>query len=532
MSKNNTRRFRAPAVQNSGYGDFGASHTRPSLENFTSVSMSPIQDIEQNIRTLRSRSRVLGQSAPMAAAAVGVLTTAVVGKGLHLHVHIDHDYLGMSKEEAKEWAANVEAEFDMWSESSLACDFVGKNDFYKLQHLAFHAWLQGGDSFSLFRRADAAWHSPYRLRIQLIDADRVSNPNGISQHALAGCIPLDNGNHIINGVEVDGDGRIVAYHIANSWPDYTISDVTWHRVEKWGRATGMPNILHLTKDERVGQLRGVPLVSSVIETIVQHSRYLNAEMVAAVLQAHFNGFVTSDANSAILAQPKGGAALGVDGDDSDDGEGEDASVREDLPLDPGAVYQLRPGEKITFSESTRPGTQFEPFLRTLAAQTGAAIEIPGDVLLKEYNSSYSASRAAIQDFWEVVKKYRDWFQGDFCAPIYAEWLMEAVGSGRIKAPGFFADARTRRAWLDHSWVGSAMPQLDPTKEVAAIKSMLEMGILTHKDATTLLTGGDWDKNISELEEEVAKLADIRRVLPLAGAAPVESTPNENKKDDE
>lgn len=526
LSKN-TRRFHPAAFRNSGYGDFGASHTRPSLENFKSVSMSPMQDIEANVRTLRSRSRVLAMSAPMAAAAVGVLTSAVVGKGLHLHVGIDHKRLGMSKEQAKDWADNAEAEFDLWSESTAAADFVGKNDFYKLQHTAFESWMKGGDAFCLFRQGKPTWDAPYRLRLQLLDADRICTPNGLNMDAVSGYTLLENGHHIVNGMEIDADGRIVAYHIVNKWPDMPIAALKWQRIEKYGKATGMPNILHLSKDERIGQLRGVPLVSAVIETIVQHSRYLNAEMVAAVLQAHFNGFVTSDAKENILGHPMGGA-LGVDGE-SGDGEEEGDNVRTDLPLEPGMVYQLRPGENITFSESSRPGTQFEPFLRTLAVQTGAAVEIPGDVLLKEYNSSYSASRAAIQDLWSVVDKYRDWFIGDFCAPIYAEWLTEAIGSGRISAPGFFADARTRKAWLGHSWVGAAMPQLDPMKEVNATAKMLELGILTHKEATTRITGGDWEKNMSELKEEAKKLAAVRAVLPLQGASPI---PAQNENDDE
>ena len=69
----------------------------------------------------------------------------------------------------------------------------------------------------------------------------------------------------------------------------------------------------------------------------------------------------------------------------------------------------------------------------------AALEIPADLLLKKFNASYSASRAALLEAWKAFKMRREWLADDFCRPLYEVWMSEAVARGRIYAPGFFTN---------------------------------------------------------------------------------------------
>ena len=95
-----------------------------------------------------------------------------------------------------------------------------------------------------------------------------------------------------------------------------------------------------------------------------------------------------------------------------------------------------------------------------------------------FSSNYSASRAAILEFFKVVKMYRAWFVADFCQPIYEEWLSEAVAKGRIKAPGFFTDPIIKDAYCSAEWTGPSAGQLDPTKEVEAAEKRVQGGYST------------------------------------------------------
>lgn len=489
-----------PLAVNSGYSDHGASHTLPAFENFKSTSTSPQRDIYSALPTLRSRSRVLAISAPLVTSALRTLRTYVVGRGLHLHCTPDFETLGISRDEARAWAKAVEKEFELWAADKNSVDVLGLMDFYEMQQVAYKSWRESGDAFVVFRHADATLTRPYSLRLQLLEADRICSPQAggvVAFSPFEHCTTYKNGNKIFSGVEVDKkSGAVVAYHIASDYPQNGVS-LTFERIEKLGRATGMPNILHLMDAERPEQLRGVPFVAPVIEQTLQLARYFNSEAMAALLENYHALYITTpDANKPILTQ-------GMPGD-----KGAEERDLSELEPDVWSIHQLLPGEKLEQVGATRPGNQFAPFIEANTKHIGAAMELPGDVLSKSYNSSYSASRAAIQDFWRRVQMDRDWHASDFCAPVFEEWLFEAVARGRVQAPGFFDDLRTRKAWCSHQWNGSAMPHLDPVKEARALQIMVANGWLTNEQATTQLNGGDWHTNMADLEHEKKMLAEL------------------------
>lgn len=500
-------------VINSGYGDQGASHSKQSFRSFSARSYSPAYDITRHTATLRSRARSLYMGAPIATSAVKSLRTSVVGRGLHLNATPDFAILGISREEASEWARKTEREFALWAESKQASDISGMHDFYELQQLALTAWKMSGDAFCLIRQGKPTPNCPYSLRLQLIEADRVATPNGTSYDSVLLYSTLPNGNRVYDGVEMDKDNcRVVAYHVASEYPTTHVVP-SYTRIEKYGRHTGLPNILHLMDAERPEQLRGVPIIAPVMESIMQLGQYLKAESVAALMETYMSGYITSEVTDAPILSTQAPSAIVPE-----EGEEEEIEVKRDLSElepEPGSIHQLLPGEKITFNDPKRPGSQFDPFVRSVAMQIGAATEIPADVLLKSYNTSYSAARAALQDFWRMVVMTRDWFASDFCGAVYEIWLTEAISIGRIQAPGFFSDPLARKAWIAHEWNGAAMPHLDPVKEANAMQIMTAHGWLTHKQATTLLNGGDWEANIAELEEEAKRLSAVQAMLNSA-----------------
>ena len=128
------------------------------------------------------------------------------------------------------------------------------------------------------------------------------------------------------------------------------------------------------------------------------------------------------------------------------------------------------------------------------------------MLIKEFNSSYSASRGALLEAWEAFKMRRAWFVDGFCQPIYEIWLAEAVARGRIKAPGFFDDPLLRAAWSGARWIGPVQGQLDPKKEAEAAITLTNCGIKTHEQITRELGGGDWQENVEQLKAENELLA--------------------------
>ena len=484
-------------VVNRGYSEAGASYTKKSLKAMIPNSGSPSEDIDENNFTLRQRARMLYMSAPVCTSAIRTNRTNVIGNGLKLKSVIDREALGMTIEQAEEWQKHTEKEFELWAGRKNACDATGMNDFYEMQQLALSSWLLSGDVFALIKRQSRTMNLPYTLRLHLVEADRVRTPlenGGISTLITRG--KTKDGNPIYDGVEVDKSGMVVAYHIANNYPyEMTLQPTEFVRVKAYGDRTGLPNVLHIMESERPDQYRGVPYLAQVIEPMLQIRRYTEAEIMAAVVQSFQTAFITTSANPNEMPSNEVGG----------DGIEEISRDPNEYEMGPGQINVLEEGEGVTFNTPTHPATAFDAFVRSMCTQVGAALEVPADLLLKEFNSSYSASRAALLEAWKAFRMRRTWIANDFCKPVYEIWLTEAVALGRIKAPGFLTNPLLRRAYLGSEWIGPSQGMLDPTKEIQAAVQAIQNGLSTYEAEAIKLNGSEFSANIDKLGVESEKL---------------------------
>lgn len=482
----------APVI-NKGYSEAGASHTRKALVGMKPNSGSPAEDINENLLTLRQRSRMLYMGAPVATSAIRTNRTNVVGNGLQLKSTIDHVTLGMTPEQAEEWQRHTEAEFKLWASNKRNCDATGLNDFYGMQQLALVSWLASGDILALVKFTKRETLRPYGFRLHLIEADRCRCPVQSGTFQSTASVKLEGGGYIYDGVEIDKTGAIVAYHIANTYPYETTAEKTeFVRVPAYGKDTGLPNVLHIMDSERPEQYRGVPYLAQVVEPLLQLRRYTEAEIMAALVQSFFTAFVKTDAGSADMPfnevpQPE---------------YDKDPNAYE---MGPGTINMLEPGEDVTFGSPTHPQSGFDVFTRSICEQVGAALEVPVDLLLKSFNASYSASRGALLEAWKAFRMRRTWLTNDFCRPVYEIWMTEAVALGRIHAPGFFTDPILRQAYLESEWIGPSAGQLDPTKEVAAAVTAIDNGLSTREAEAIKLNGTQYHANVAKLQSENEKL---------------------------
>lgn len=492
--------------QASGYGEAGASTTRRVMRGFDAQSYGPARDIDDNNYTMRQRARILYMSAPIATSAIRTTRTNVVGTGLVPRPRIDRSFLDLTDEKADRWQDVALREFRMWAEDRNACDMQGMNTFYELQQLALQTWLTSGDAFALVKHVKPSAMRPYSMRLQLVEADRICTPteaNVIGPGLVTTGRNPETGNVIYDGVEVDAQGRVVAYWVADRFPyEWGAGPVEWTRVLATGTKSGMPNVLHMMESERPDQYRGVSYLAQAIEPILQMRRYTNNELDAAVVQSSFAAFIkTQDPSS----NPWATTGSGVEGD-------EDVSHDpSEYDIGPGTVNFLDPGDDVVFADPSRPSSGFTAFIEAMATQVGAALEIPCDLLLKEFNSSYSASRAALLEAWKAFRMRRRWLIDDFCRPVWEIFISEAVAYGRLEAPGFFTDPAVRAAYLDCEWIGPSQGQLDPTKEISAEISAIEQGITTREAAAVRFNGSDWYGNVAELARENQALADAQAV---------------------
>ena len=238
-------------------------------------------------------------------------------------------------------------------------------------------------------------------------------------------------------------------------------------------------------------------MAAQIEQIKQLDRYINSELAANVVASMLAIFLTS-------SEDDGKAGM-------EDAVNEDEKVTDDglkLELAPGAIYDLPPGKQVTMANPVRNNSTFESFVSALEEFIGSSMGIPKEVLIKKYDSNYTAARGALLDFWREVRVHRTAFNSSFNQPIYEQWLSEAVAIGRIEAPGFFDDPAIRQAWCGCDWRGGSMGHVDPLKEVNAAEKRVSLNITTQEQEASEYNGNDWNANIRQRRKEIEAISQI------------------------
>lgn len=480
------------------YGSHGASQTLNSLVGWVIDAGNAEDNIDLYSSTLRKRARDLYAGGGLARSGPQTLNVSVTGWGIQPKPKIDGEALGMSDEAREEAERTILREFKLWADNTM-CDASRQQDFYGLQQLAFLSMLMSGDVFALFGMKPNA-RTPYQTTVRLLEADRICNPDSSGDSEST---ETDSGGRIIDGVEIDQEGAVLRYHVASRSPiaSNDSSELTWTAIEAFGKDTGYPNILHIMTYERPEQRRGIPFVAAEIEEIKQFSRYMNAELAANLVSAMLTCFITSQEDD---------GQFGIE-----DAVNSDEKVTDDnlkLELAPGAVYSLPPGKNIETVNPLRSNTQFENFVNTCITEIASSMGMPKEVLLKKYESNYTAARAALLDFWRTVKVYRNRFNVQFNQPIYEQWLSEAVAIGRIDAPGFFDDPIIRQAWCGCVWMGTSMGHVDPLKEVNAAATRIANNITTQEQEAAEYNGNDWMANVRQRKKEIEAMHDMTETL--------------------
>ena len=447
------------------YSQHGASTRKNAFREFDDNLYSADEDIGDNKEILMARSRQLYMGNAIAVGAIRKMRTNIIGTGIKLKPKINKKILELSDEEVDEIQNRIQTIWELWANST-ECDSERQSNFYQLQSLAFITQLIDGECFVLLPLKNSN-NDFFELKIKLIDSARCVEPYASNVDAK-------------NGVEINADGEVVAYWFINDK-----LSLQPKRIQVTGK-NGRRNILVLMEKERIGQRRGVPLLAPVIEMLSQITKFTNAELMNAVVSSMFSVFITSDLNANPI---------------SDLFQEKQSEKENNYSLGSGTIMELEPGQDVKFAGPTRPNTQFDNFLFSMCKQLGAALEIPVEVLLSNFNASYSASKASLEEVWKMYLMRRSWIVANFCQPIFEEWLDEAVAKGYIKLKGYFDNPLIRKAYQQAEWYGETQSQLDPYKEVKAAELRIATGISTVAREARAINGSDWKDNVEQRKIE-------------------------------
>ena len=477
------------------YSKQGASKSVIAFKGWTTELGSPKTDIEDNIELLRERSRDLFHAGSLGAAIPKTIKTNVIGSGLIPKPQIDYEFLGITEEQAKSMQSKIMREWKIFTKE---CDLLGRDNFEEMQQTTLLSQLINGDvgvSIQYYKRP----RDRYGTKILLVEADRITTPSAESANL-----------NFRAGVELDSRGQIIAYHVLESHP---VDKTSTHKKMPAYGSNGLMNFWLLLDLERPGQFRGVPVIAQAMEKIKQLDRYMNAEIMSAVIGGMFTAVIESEKDEDIFEKDE------IDEEETENTDPNTPTVPKEQPkvetpelkLGYGAVLQLAPGQKLSTANPNKQNTGFEAFVKAILQFIGASVELPSELLLKNYDASYSASRGAVLEAEKYFKTVRNKFRRNFCEPIYENFMEEVVANGYIEeidVTRYRTDRLYREAILEVLWIGPKEGQLNPLAEMKALEVAESKGWVTNSFIASTYFGTDYENNLRELANERQKLADI------------------------
>lgn len=505
----------------------GASRMLRSMLSWLPGLSSPRRETPFSERmTLVARSRDAYRNHMLGRAAVVRTATNVVGMGLTVRPNIDAEELGISEDAASAINDQLARGFRLWAEKPEECDAEAALDFYTLQRLAFIAALAAGDVFG-FTPAERRRSGIFDLKLQLVEAERIGAPLGAALK-----------ENEVDGVRIDAMGRPTHVQVCSGYPGDTMASTDWQWVPVFGAQTGRRRVLHLMSEKaRPGQVRGVPFLAPVLEALQKLERFSQAELTAAVISAMFTVAIKHDKDDD--ANLMGAAPMWDDGSDDPnkpdrpvvDQRGETPADGDALGLGEGAVWDLEDGAEPVAINPARPNAQFDPFFMAVTKELGAALEIPAEVLLMHFSTSYTAARAAFNQLWKFIKQRRHHLTVQFCQPLYELVVDEMVARGMVELPGYSDPAR-RRAYTRALWIGEPLGSLNEQIDARAASERIANGTSNEHLETMALHGEDWEDVHRDRAREIRRKQADGVPLYVGGQVHEPDDPDPNSANDD
>lgn len=381
---------------------------------------------------------------------------------------------------AVEYSEKMTEDFNLYANSKNVFDWRRQLTFGEWQELVRFESLICGDGI-IVSRINTVTGLPCW---DWINGNHIKTPMGYTPRT---------GNRIEQGVELDKYNRHVAYHV-ESWEN---EELVYKRIPCYGEKSGRLIAKMIYGCEKlVDEVRGEPLLACILYMIKELDRYRDAESRAAVVNAMLAFFVKKSASTTIGSRPTDNLSRlqnrATNGDVSQEAPQRANSVK---IMQPGTVFDdLAAGEEIQSFQTNRPNVNYRQFEEAILSGICWALEIPPEIVMLRFQSNYSASRQANNEFvvylsYQVKKNARR-----FCQPVYEEYIIQAALTGQLEVPGLVAAVfdgsqwRKKQGWLNCVWTGLSRPSVDPLKEANASYTALD-NYLTTFDVESRKTSG-------------------------------------------
>lgn len=417
-----------------GYNAAGSGRRRGKNGSILGPNLLTLAAWQQLIRSSRDAIR----NSAVASSAIQRWESNMVGTGIQPHFTCQDP----------EVRAAIQTAWDRWIKCA---DHSDQLSFYGLQAQVARQLFEAGEIFCRYHVLDEDNY----FQLQLIETEQVP----IYYNAPGGIHGKDD---LRMGIIFDPktDKRI-GYRMYQRQP--------YDNIGFSGNSTGFINVdademIHVMKPSRPGDLRGLPLMASVLTLLEDIEGYADSERLRKRLSAMFAFFITTPSSEDQLL-PTSPTEFAND----------PSTAISDL--EPGTAQVLQPGETINAPEVPQTG-DYASFMAAELHKFAAAVGITYEMLTGDYNRvNYSSARVALLEFRRSAEQFQQHILiHQFCDKVLKRWMKEAVLSGNLELPDDYVS--NPGLYEACNWIPDGWTWVDPLKEVQAAQGAVRAGFMS------------------------------------------------------
>lgn len=392
--------------------------------SWAAVDFSPSQELFNDLRVLKVRSRDLYCNSPVVNNFVSLLQQNVVGaNGFTFRSLVGNARGGINTGTAQK----IE---DGWADFCKRGNFEITGQYGIVDALDLLVQSLAVDGEILMKKYYG--EGKYNFTMQMLHSEQLI---------------IDRYEYFDMGIRRDPVGRPVEYCLTNHHPGEGLIRYVYEPAS---------TIIHAYIPYQIGAPRGIPMTAAVMSTIRQLDEYRKAELIAARISA--SKFVAYT-----QTQP----------DDLDS----ELAMESVLPasakrptLEPGMELVLPPGVDMKYLSAEHPTMAFDPFTSALKREIACGLGLSYNNLYSDFqNTSFSSMKAAFIVERAFYRKIQALIIDKVLTPIFESWLDAACASGVLGLPPV---GGSYDFYKSCEFKGKAYEFADPLKEGEAAQLLI------------------------------------------------------------
>jgi len=461
----------------------GASELSQLVSDFVRGTMNPDDEIRGSARRLREKAQQLERSNAWIAGWLDHLVNGVIGpNGIHHQARV----LRRDGKMNADLNAHIEDRFYDWTRAVTRDGQLTLMDYEDL------ALRSAGTAGEVFVRAIVGPQYRHGLALDFIDAELVD------EEFVR--VERDGFKSIRNGIEIDRDGRRVAYHCLSDYGGQ--GNVRHLRIPA-------EEVRHVYRPRRVNQVRGISWAAPILVSLRSLDGYEMAELIQAQIAASKGGFFENI----------------MEGNEPDGEWAKNESSPITMEAAPGVAEKLPRGWTFKEWSPTHPTAQFPGFVKSNLRKIATGLGISYNQLANDLEGvTYSSLRSGFTSERDGYRRRQTWWIDSFREWIYPIWMRQSMLAGELKLP-----SPDPVRYAAHEFIPRGFPWVDPYKDIAAAILEIQWG-LNSRTRITAEAGRDLEETLKDLkrEDEAAALLDV---LIRAGVTAPGGTDNNAQEGD-